>query len=215
MNIFKNLKAEKYCKRDVLIMMTDFLCNSLAVFYRKFIFSHIGKNVRISRRAKIFGAGKIVIGNNVVIEDDVLINANSPSSNCIKLGDDCVIKKGTLVEAYGGKIEIGKNCSFNPYCVIYGHGGLSIGNDVRIATGAVIVPANHIFEDKNIPITKQGIKTKGISIGNDVWIGANVTILDGVEIGDSTVVGAGAVVTKNIPSHCIYAGVPAKLIRER
>ena len=208
MNVFKNLKAEKYCKRDILIMTADFLRNLLAYSYRKIIFAKIGKNVRISRRAKIFGAGKIVIGNNVV-------NANSPSSNCIVLGDHCVIKKGTLIESYGGKIEIGSNCSFNPYCVIYGHGGLHVGNDVRVATGAVIIPANHIFEDKNTPITKQGIKTKGISIGNDVWIGANVTILDGVKIGDSTVVGAGAVVTKNAASHCVYAGVPAKLVRER
>ncbi|KKT19646.1 MAG: hypothetical protein UW03_C0015G0022 [Candidatus Peregrinibacteria bacterium GW2011_GWA2_43_8] len=175
MNVFKNLKAEKYCKRDILIMTADFLRNLLAYSYRKIIFAKIGKNVRISRRAKIFGAGKIVIGNNVVIA----------------------------------------NCSFNPYCVIYGHGGLHVGNDVRVATGAVIIPANHIFEDKNTPITKQGIKTKGISIGNDVWIGANVTILDGVKIGDSTVVGAGAVVTKNAASHCVYAGVPAKLVRER
>lgn len=120
-----------------------------------------------------------------------------------------------MILSYGGDIRIGDDCSFNPYCVIYGHGGLRIGNSVRIAAHTVIVPANHNFDDPHTPIRLQGLTTKGITIGNDVWIGAGVRIMDGVEIGNGCVVAAGSVVTKSVPNGAVVAGVPAKVIRVR
>ncbi|MCK7515996.1 MAG: acyltransferase [Desulfobacterales bacterium] len=72
-----------------------------------------------------------------------------------------------------------------------GDGGLTIGNNVRIAAHTVIIPANHVFDDVNIPIRKQGLSKKGIVIEDDVWIGSGVKILDGVVIGKGCVIGAG------------------------
>ncbi|WP_320200592.1 acyltransferase [Agrobacterium sp. rho-13.3] len=83
---------------------------------------------------------------------------------------------------YGGKITIGNDFSLNPYSVLYGQGGLVIGNDVRIAAGCVIIPYNHIFADRNKPIRLQKLSKLGIVIEDDVWIGANVTVLDGSHI---------------------------------
>jgi acetyltransferase-like isoleucine patch superfamily enzyme len=116
---------------------------------------------------------------------------------------------------YGGFIRIGDHCSVNPFCVLYGHGGLTIGNNVRIATCTVIIPANHVFSDLDIPIHKQGTTALGIVIEDNVWIGANVTILDGVRIGRGAVIGAGAVVTKDVDPLHVVGGVPACTIKVR
>lgn len=85
----------------------------------------------------------------------------------------------------------------------------------NIAAHTVIIPANHNFDRMDLPISRQGLTTKGINIGNDVWIGANVVILDGVEIGDGCVIGASSVVTKSIPNNSVAVGNPAKVIKSR
>jgi serine acetyltransferase len=133
----------------------------------------------------------------------------------IALGPGTVIHRFALLEARGGWIKLGRNCCINSFCVLYGHGGLDIGDDVHIATHTVIVPSNHNFANPDVPIRKQGLTKKGIRIESDVWIGANVCIMDGVTIGRGCVVAAGAVVTKSIPPMSVVAGVPARIISAR
>lgn len=99
--------------------------------------------------------------------------------------------------------------------MLYGAGGLKIGNGVRIAALSTIVPANHIYEDRDRFIYKQGLSKKGISIENDVWIGSGVRVLDGVTIKKGCVIGANSVVSKTTEEFGIYVGVPAKLIKYR
>jgi acetyltransferase-like isoleucine patch superfamily enzyme len=98
---------------------------------------------------------------------------------------------------------------------VYGHGGITIGNHVRIATHVVIVASNHIFDEPGMLIASQGVTAKGIAIDDDVWIGANAFILDGVHISSGAVIAAGAVVTKDVPSNAVVAGVPARILRFR
>lgn len=154
---------------------------------------HVDKKAWISKTAVVecrFG-GSITIGKNSEILDYVMLLT------------------------YKGEIEIGDNCSINPFCVIYGHGGVKIGNDVLIATHTVIIPSNHNFSSLDRPIRLQGNTSKGIIIEDDVWIGAGCKILDGVIIGKSSIVAAGSVVNKSIEPYSIVGGVPAKLIRKR
>lgn len=138
------------------------------------------------------------------------------STGVIKIGRRSVIFPNAMIMAYpNGSVEIGDDCTINPFSILYGHGGLIIGNHVRIAAHTVIIPANHIFVNLDRPIASQGLSKEGIVINDDVWIGANVTILDGVTLGEGCVVGAGAVVTQSFPSHSIIVGNPAKLIKDR
>jgi len=155
---------------------------------------------------------KITIGNKTTISDYVYLNAGTGN---ITIGNKCYIDRNVLFSCNGGDINIGHHCSFNPNCVIYGHGGLTIGNDVRIATGTVIIPANHGFQDREKKICDQEITAKGITISHNCWIGANVTILDGVTVGEGCVIGAGSVVTKSIEDYSIAVGSPAKIIQKR
>jgi acetyltransferase-like isoleucine patch superfamily enzyme len=126
------------------------------------------------------------------------------------LGDRSWIAGHALVR---GDVEIGSNCSVNPYACISGK--VRCGNGVRIASLVSIVGFNHGFDDPDMPINDQPHETLGITIGDDVWIGANAVILDGVTIGRGAVIAAGAVVTKDIPDLAIAAGVPAKVVRRR
>lgn len=112
-----------------------------------------------------------------------------------------------------GDIELGENVSINPYACLSGK--VTIGNGVRIASHVSIVGFNHGFDDIETPIYRQPLTSLGIEIGDDVWIGANAVVLDGVKIGRGAVIAAGAVVTKNIPAMAIAGGVPARVLRYR
>ncbi|MBW4481634.1 MAG: acyltransferase [Tildeniella torsiva UHER 1998/13D] len=112
-------------------------------------------------------------------------------------------------------MEIGNNCSINPFSIIYGHGGVNIGNDVLIAAHVVIIPSNHNFDSLQHPIRTQGNTSLGISIEDNVWIGTGAKILDGVTIHEGGIVGAGAVVTSNVEAYSIVGGVPARTIKLR
>ncbi|MBX4909765.1 MULTISPECIES: acyltransferase [Rhizobium] len=112
-----------------------------------------------------------------------------------------------------GDVILGDDCSVNPYACVSGK--VTCGNGVRIASHASIVGFNHGFDDPDRPIHRQGVISLGIAIGDDVWIGANCVILDGVTIGKGAVIAAGAVVTGDIPPMAIAGGVPARVLRRR
>jgi acetyltransferase-like isoleucine patch superfamily enzyme len=152
---------------------------------------------------------KLELGDEVDIRGYVRIRG------AVSIGSKSSIREYVLLDAREGSIRIGSNCSVNDYCVLYGHGGLTIGNDVRMATHTVIVAADHRFNDPNVLIREQGVDNKPITIGDDVWIGANVTILGGVEVGRGSVIGAGSVVTESIEPMSVAVGNPARVVKKR
>ncbi len=163
-----------------------------------------------------FGArvrGNVKLGKRVYIASGAELFAY-PTEQII-IGDDSFILRGSILHPYGGTIVIGKNVGINLYCVIYGMGGVTIGNNAMMATSCVIVSANHNFGSIAIPMNLQGVTCEGVKIGDDVWLGARVTILDGVEIGEGSVIGAGSVVSKSIPPYSVAVGVPARVIKQR
>jgi len=165
----------------------------------------------VERKAKVIG--NVTLGKGVFVAADAEVV--SEGNETIVVGDYSFILRGALLLPSGGKIIIGRNVGINPYTVIYGHGGVEIGNDVLIATSCVIISANHNFSRLDIPINSQGLTCRGIRIEDDVWLGARVTVLDGVKIGRGAVIGAGAVVTHDIPPEAIAVGVPARVIGTR
>lgn len=171
---------------------------------------------RLGMRCVEFGValkGNVRLGKGVYIASGAELVARRNEE--IKIGDNGFILRGSMLYPYGGKIVIGKNVGINPYCVIYGMGGVTIGDDVMIGTSCVIIPANHNYERTDIPMNLQGLNCKGIKIGNDVWLGARVVVLDGVEIGNGSIIGAGSVVSENIPAFSIAVGVPARVVKKR
>ena len=133
----------------------------------------------------------------------------------IHVSTGCCIAEGALLIPSGGSIFLGENVSVGSYSILNGHGGLSIGRDSLIAAHCYLIPENHSFARRDVPIRLQGSSRKGIRIGIDVWIGCGCAILDGVHIGDGAIIAAGAVVTKDVPPYAIVGGVPATLLRFR
>lgn len=129
----------------------------------------------------------------------------------IKLGDGCVIAADAYIRH--ADITFGYNCSVNPY--VYMQGKITVGNNCRIAPKATICAYNHTFSDINKPIDAQPGEIKEIVLGDDVWVGANATVVAGVKIGSHSVIAAGAVVTKNVPDYTVVGGNPARPIKNR
>ena len=115
--------------------------------------------------------------------------------------------------ARGGEIHIGEDTFLNTQVIL----NADLGGKIYISSNCIIGPrvilrtANHNFENVNMLKKSQGHTKRDIHIGENVWIGANVTVLPGVSIGKNSVIGAGAVVTKNIPENCLAVGVPAEI----
>jgi acetyltransferase-like isoleucine patch superfamily enzyme len=155
--------------------------------------TRFGKNCTVAATAIFYRGGDIIFGDHCLIGHGVLLMPGT--------GD--------------GVIQFGSESTIHPYSIIAGTGGVYIGNGVRIAGHAVIMSHNHNFDRVDIPIWQQGITCAPIHIEDDVWLGARVTVLPGVRIGTGAVIGAGAVVTEDIPARAIAVGIPARVVKYR
>lgn len=140
-----------------------------------------------------------LIGNKIVFSPYTLISPfvtiKTDLKGEIHVGKMVGIKKNTEVSATGGTITLGDNCFINRNCMIVAHKRIKVGKGTTIGPNVCIYDHDH-------SIGGGGYTSSPITIGNNVWIGANSTILKGVVIGDSCTVGAGCLITKDIPSNC-------------
>lgn len=138
------------------------------------------------------------------------VRMDTPPYRRFFLGRHSVIESYCCINNAVGDVVIGDYTRIGIHNTIIGP--VCIGNHVNLAQGITVTALNHNFEDKTKRIDEQGITTKPVIIGDDVWIGANAVILPGVTIGKHCVVAAGAVVTKDVQDNTIVGGVPAKEI---
>lgn len=186
-----------------------------AVVYRLIVnmdgMAGIEKNVRLRF------ADRIRLGKGVYLDEGSYLHA---TANGIVLGDDTIVMHGAVLHVYNFRdmphsgIRIGNNSLIGEFSVIRGQGGVSIGDRVYTSPFTQIIAVNHIFDDPTRSFVDQGITAEGITIEDDVWLGASAVITDGVCIGRGAVVAAGAVVTQDVPAHTVVAGVPARVLRE-
>lgn len=162
---------------------------------------------------------KISWGKFLKLGDYVELNALSINGlilgNNVSIGSFSRVIVSTTLNQLGDKIQLGNNVGIGEFAYLGGAGGLEIGNDCIVGQYFSCHPENHCTNELNTLIRFQGVARKGIKIGNDCWIGAKVTILDGVNIGNKTIIAAGSVVTKSFPDNVIIAGIPAKIMKHR
>lgn len=162
-------------------------------------------------RAFRLRASGIALADDVKIGQGVNLHRtfNRQSRGTIELGTGCTLEDGVVFDAYGGSIRLGSHVSIGPHTVIYGHGGVTIGEQSLIAMHCRILSSNHALAPFHTPIRSQPDTLRPTRIGRDVWLGAGVTVLGGVTLGDGCIVGAGSVVTKDLPPGAIAYGTPA------
>ena len=186
-------------KDKIIFRLKDYYDLFFKQLYRRIFYTIIGSRIKLSTRIPkltINWPHQLYIGKNCTLEDHLIFKYDS------------IWKKGPNI-IIGDNVFIGNNTEFNI------SNKISIGKDCLIASNCRFIDHNHGLNNINIPIRLQKPKSSSITIDENVWIGTNSTILLGVSIGKGSIIGAGSVVNKNIPSNEIWAGVPAKLIRKR
>lgn len=204
-----DLTAELYLRAKML----------LRGFFTRIKLKGAGKSLFVGKRVTIKCGKNMCIGNSATINENCYINSMCKNNvfigNNFSLGRNSLIDCTGVISELGESLKIGDNVGISPNFTLFVRGNVIIGNDVIIGPNVTMVAENHVFDDLEKPIRLQGTRRKGITVGNNCWIGANVTILDGVCIGDNSIIAAGAVINKDVESNTIVGGVPGKMIKKR
>jgi acetyltransferase-like isoleucine patch superfamily enzyme len=212
-----NLTLLKY---EILIGLLGSVPGAAGLFLRKqfykSLFGHVGEGVVFGRSITIRHPQKIFIGDNVIIDDYAVLDAKGTNNKGIFIGNNAMIGRNTVISCKNGDITIGDNTNIAMNCFIQSAKTVEIGKNVLFAPYSYVIGGgDHEITRTDIPIIAQGQIVRGIRIEDNCWIGADVKILDGVEVQHDSVIGAGAVVTKSIPEYSIALGIPAKIQRKR
>lgn len=173
---------------------------------------HMRGAAAIENGVRLRFASNITLERGVYLDQGVYLHA-CPAG--IWLGENTIVMHGAVLHVYNFRhlphagIRVGRDSLIGEYTVIRGQGGVTIGERVYTSPFVQILAVDHVFHDPDRSFVEQGITAQGIVIEDDVWIGAGAIITDGVRVGKGAVIAAGAVVTKNVESHTVVAGVPA------
>jgi len=182
-------------------------------------FKHTSFPLFIGRNVKIRFSKKISTGTCLNIEDNVTINALSKKG--ITFGRNVSIRSGTTIDCTGVIRELGEELIIGDYvgisegCFIQVRGSVKIGSYVMMGPHVSIFSENHGFTNPNIRLIEEKTIRKGVIIEDNIWIGSRALILDGVTVGEGSIIAAGCVVTRDVPPFSIVAGVPGKVIKKR
>lgn len=158
----------------------------------------------------------ITLGRNVYLDYGVYLHA-CPQG--IFIGDDTFVMHGSELHVYNFRglpqsgIWVGRNCFLGEFTLIRGQGGVHIGDNVLLAPRVQLLAVDHLYDDVTRPVIQQGIRGRGITIEDGAWIGGGAIVLDGVRVGRNSVVGAGSVVTRDVPPYTVAVGSPARVIK--
>jgi len=161
------------------------LSTALKTFQYRYLLRCVGLKTIVGKGTEIFNFTNVKIGSHCLIQDHVYIRAG-----------------------LNGKVHIGEFCAINSFAKLFGHGGIEIGDYSQIGPAALITTTVHNYKG-SLEADFQAVK-----IGKWVWVGAGSIIMAGITIGDKSVIGAGSIVTKDIPSNCVAVGNPARVIKK-
>jgi len=209
------------CKYELAIMLLANLNGAAGLVLRrmlyKSIFKELGKGTVIGTGVTLRQPGKIAVGRSCIIDDHVGLAVRGSQDSEIRLTRKVLVCRSTILNARDGVLEIGDQVSIGSCCRISAYKGtIRIGKYSMIGAYSYIGVGNHKIERKDVPMALQDYETcGGITIEEDVWIGARALISDGVTIGRGSIIGAASYVNKDIPEYSVAYGCPAKVVRKR
>ncbi|MFT8812138.1 acyltransferase [Oenococcus sp.] len=200
-------------RETAIKILRGFWCRIFFADSKSLLF--IGKHVSLHNRRHIH------VGRNVKFE--ALSEVQGLSTHGIVLGNNVTIGYGTQIRPssyygvghIGFGLEMGDNSSIGPMGFVGCSGSIKIGSNVMIGPNVSMIAENHNFADSSQSIKEQGVNQKGIVIEDDVWIGTNVVILDGVRIGKGAIVGAGSLVSRDLSAKSILIDKRERYIKRR
>jgi len=206
-------------KYELVITLTSWVPGALGLFLRSKLYPALvascGRNVTFGTNVILRHPHKIWIGNNVAIDDNVLLDAKGEDNEGIFIEDGVFVGRNTILSCKNGDIRLGENTNLGFNCEIFSASLVDVGKNVLMAAYSYLVGGTHTFGRTDIPILFQERVSEGIAVGDNCWLGAHTVVFDGVRIGKECIIGSGAVVNSDIEDWQIAAGVPARSLKDR
>jgi acetyltransferase-like isoleucine patch superfamily enzyme len=210
-------------KYEILINFLSGLSGAFGLMCRRIFFplmiADCGRGIAWGRDMVIRHPSKIRIKDQCIFDDGCVLDAKGETNQGISIGETCILGRHTILGCKNSDIVIGDHVGIGAHCIIHAVDA----SRVMVGENAVIGPMVYLagggdyhYERTDMPIGQQGIDCRGgIHIGRNCWIGAKTVILDGVTVGNDVIIGAGAVVTRDLPPFAVAAGNPARVIKIR
>jgi acetyltransferase-like isoleucine patch superfamily enzyme len=208
-----------FIRYELVVLLTSWVPGALGLLLRKvaypWLLGSVGRNVVFGQGVVLRHPRKIRLGDGTIVDDLVVLDAKGTSNAGISIGRNVFLGRASILSCKNGDIVLGDDVNIGFHSEIFSGSLVSVGHHGLFAAYTYLVGGGHEFERGDVPVIQQQRSSKGISLAENVWLGAGAKVLDGVRIGRDVVVGAGAVVTEDLPDGAIAAGVPARVIRRR
>jgi acetyltransferase-like isoleucine patch superfamily enzyme len=204
---------------EAVILLSAWVPGALGLLLRKLLYplllGSVGKGVVFGQGLVLRHPHKIRLGDGVTVDDLVVLDAKGGANRGIDVGRGVFLGRGTILSCKDGDIAIGDHGNFGFHCEVFSGSSVTVGRHGLFAAQSYLVGGGHEFEREGLAVIDQPRASRGIVLGDNVWLGTGAKVLDGVTIGSDVVVGANAVVSTDLPDGAIAAGVPARVLRFR
>lgn len=179
------------------------------------LFARVGAGTLFGRAITLRHAHKIRIGERVIIDDNAVLDAKGNGNEGITLGDRVFVGRNTLLYCKGGEILVGAGVSFSANCQVASSRRVEIGAETVVGSFSYFLSGGEYDMSSAVPFAQQSgqHQARDLRIGRNCWVGAHVTVIDGADIGEHCVIGAGSVVTRPLPPNSLALGSPARVVR--
>lgn len=204
---------------EAVVTLTSWVPGALGLVLRRlaypWLLGKVGRNVTFGQGVVLRHPHKIRLGDDVVVDDLVLLDAKGESNRGIDVGSGVFLGRGTILSCKDGDIELGDHVNIGFQSEVFSGSRVKVGAHGLFAAYTYLVGGGHAFERVDVPVVDQERVSRGIELGENVWLGTGAKVLDGSRIGDNVVVGANAVVAGDLPEGVIAVGIPARVLRRR
>ena len=204
---------------ELVMLLSQWVPGALGLVLRKALYPRLlgacGRRVVFGQHVTLRHPHKIRIGDDVVVDDNCLLDAKGDSNEGITIGRGVFVGRNTILSCKNGDIELaeGANLGFN--CEVFSASRVRVGPRALLAAYCYLIGGDHDWSDPSKAVLEQTRTSRGVLVGEGVWMGAGAKVLDGVSVGDHAVIGAGAVVREDVPAHAIAVGMPARVVGSR
>jgi acetyltransferase-like isoleucine patch superfamily enzyme len=204
---------------EMVMLVAQWVPGALGLALRKALYPLLlgacGRNVVFGQNVVMRHPHKIRIADDVVIDDNCLLDAKGEANVGITIGRGVFIGRNTILSCKNGDIELGDGVNLGFNCELFSASRVVVGPRTLLAAYCYLIGGDHDWSDPGRTVSEQARVSRGVEVGEGVWLGAGAKVLDGVTIGAHAVVGAGAVVRENVPAYAIAVGIPARVVGTR
>lgn len=217
--VIGNRRLGRLLLHELVVVLSSWVPGAVGLLLRKIMYpwllGAVGRNVVFGQGVVLRHPGKIRIADDVTVDDLVVLDAKGTGNHGIDIGHGVFLGRGTILSCKDGDIVLGDHTNLGFHCEVFSGSRVTVGRHGLFAAYVYLVGGGHEFERADVAVIEQARSSKGITLGDNVWLGTGAKVLDGVRLGSNVVVGANGVVTSDLPDGAVAAGVPARILRTR